>query len=143
MLTTHDYHLIEERIPEAWALSRVTSAGAAIGNAVYPTPAYALADAASHDPHAEFEIHLRADDPQVDVQLRDALLILRDAGMTHARQVYSVSEAKLARIGLTDAGFAALTARSPYLGAPPAVIKWTADDEINLELAVVVQGDAP
>lgn len=141
MSSTDDYYRIDERLPGAWSLTRVTSGGSAHDNSIYSTPADVLT-ALQSSTQTNFEIHLRADDAHADAELRGALQILRDAGMGNARHIYRLSEAKLARIGLTESGFDMLTIRTPYLGTAAAAVAWTSDDEISLELMVRLEGEA-
>jgi len=143
-LSTHDYFLIRESIPGHWGLSFITSVivGVSAGRSAYPTPAHALAQALARNPHADFEIQLRADDEQAPVEVRAALLKLRDAGVAEARRTYELTARELAQTGLTVEELDALTAGTPDLGTRAVpVLQRLDEDMFALELAVVVQGD--
>ncbi|RXV64128.1 hypothetical protein D1006_40700 [Burkholderia stabilis] len=143
MFSTPDYFLIQEIVPEQWASRRISSVavGVSAGRSTYPTPAHALALVLARDMHADFEIHVRADDMTAPVQVRCALLKLRDAGFGRARQAYELTAEEFSWIGLTVDDVEALRRTEPYLGTAAApVLELVGNDKVALELAVVVQG---
>ncbi|KWK68814.1 hypothetical protein [Burkholderia ubonensis] len=142
-MSTHGYFLIRESIPGHWGQSMITSVsvGVSAGRSAYPTPAHALAQVLARNAHADFEIQLRADDERAPVEVRAALLKLRDAGVAQARRTYELTARALARTGLTVEELDALTADTPYLGTPAVpVLQRLGEDMFALELAVAVQG---
>lgn len=143
MVSTHDFYRIDENPPGAWML---TWRGATTirGYSGYPTPAHAVADVLQHNSHADFEVHVRADDMTSPVEVRCALLKLREAGYDQARRPYELTADQYTRIGLTDHDVKALTVACPFFGTSAArVLEREADGKIALELAIMVLGDLP
>lgn len=76
------------------------------------------------------------------VQVRCALLTLRDAGFDRARHVYELTATPRVRINLIEFVLPTLKHNGPFFGTPAAPVpELGGKAKIEFELAIVVLGD--